>query len=156
MIIVLFVYVLYVYYTLYVQKYFYRGFILIITIIIRKTNHSRNDETTVDKNFVNILCYDSFGMPTALKLGTSEKFKAMTFYTRTCNTNLRIQFPRYFLSIFFNHFSNIIYFLRTREKRLYRTIFLFFWKHLFSTSIHGNNTSYKYKLLYIASMIYVI
>lgn len=106
MIIVLFVYVLYVYYTLYVQKYFYRGFILIITIIIRKTKHSRNDETTVDKNFVNILCYDSFGMPTALKLGTSEKFKAMIFYTRTCNTNLRIQFPRYFLSIFFNHFSN--------------------------------------------------
>lgn len=128
MIIVLFVYVLYVYYTLYVQKYFYRGFILIITIIIRKTKHSRNDESTVDKNFVNILCYDSFGMPTALKLGTSEKFKAMTFYTRTCNTNLRIQFPRYFLSIFFNHFSNIIYFLRTREKRLYRTIFLFFLK----------------------------
>lgn len=127
MIIVLFVYVLYVYYTLYVQKYFYRGFILIITIIIRKTKHSRNDETTVDKNFVNILCYDSFGMPTALKLGTSEKFKAMIFYTRTCNTNLRIQFPRYFLSIFFNHFSNIIYFLRTREKRLY-TIFLFFLK----------------------------
>lgn len=117
MIIVLFVYVLYVYYTLYVQKYFYRGFILIITIIIRKTKHSRNNETTVDKNFVNILCYDSFGIPTALKLGTSEKFKAMTFYTRTCNTNLRIQFPRYFLSIFFNHFElRNIFSANTREK----------------------------------------
>lgn len=126
MIIVLFVYVLYVYYTLYVQKYFYRGFILIITTIIRKTKHSRNDETTVDKNFVNILCYDSFGMPTALKLGTSEKFKAMTFYTRTCNTNLRIQFPRYFLSIFFNHFSNIRNIFSEHERKDCIVQFFFF------------------------------
>lgn len=145
MIIVLFVYVLYVYYTLYVQKYFYRGFILIITIIIRKTKHSRNNEPTVDKNFVNILCYDSFGMPTALKLGTSEKFKAMTFYTRTCNTNLRIQFPRYFLSIFFNHFSNIrnIFSANTREKIVsYNFSFFFeniYFQHLFTVIIQVIN-----------------
>lgn len=84
-------------------------------------------------------------MPTALKLGTSEKFKAMTFYTRTCNTNLRIQFPRYFLSIFFNHFSNIrnIFSANTREKIVsYNFSFFFeniYFQHLFTVIIQVIN-----------------